>query len=70
MHINRLMLLNGGKRVMPCGRFLPGKFTIRLSEAYKYDTKNEYTNFQTAISLPFVISIQEEACMDVRSKDT
>ena len=29
MHIKRLMRPNGGKRVMPCGRFLPGKFRIR-----------------------------------------
>ena len=28
MHIKRLMRPNGGKRVMPCKTFLPGKFTI------------------------------------------
>ena len=26
MHIKRLIRPNGSKRVMPCGRFLPGKF--------------------------------------------
>ena len=29
MHNKRLMNPNGGKRVMPCGRFLPRKFTYR-----------------------------------------
>ena len=31
MHIKRLMRPNGGKRVKPCGRFLPGKFIISYS---------------------------------------
>ena len=29
MHIKRLMRPNGGKRVIPCKTFLPGKFTLR-----------------------------------------
>ena len=33
MHNKRLMNPNGGKRVMPCGKFLPGKFTF--SQYYK-----------------------------------
>ena len=34
MHNKRLMNPNGGKCVMPCGKFLPGKFTNRPRTGY------------------------------------